>query len=304
MSIKEKNNSIGFKSPQDWLLFSNYLINQNRYQLSMRWKKFLISIRKSAAIRTRQLDKGGTLVRARIGSVEAEEYYENEQGEVVPDLELRPLKPADLGAPPKDKAKEGRSNPRGISYLYLASRLETAIAEVRPWIKADVSVGYFRLNRRIKILDVSLDKPKWHPSEFNFLTGEREEKSYTQAELEAYVWGDINKAFSLPVKPGPEVSQYIPTQHLAEFFKTRGYHGIAYRSSVDDGGYNLVLFQPSFADLVHARVYDISAIKYSFNESANPYWISKKRKKLKKIKTLLLKESLRYKSSEIGRAHV
>ena len=29
---------------------------------------------------------------------------------------------------------EGRANPRGIPYLYLATRRETALSEVRPWI--------------------------------------------------------------------------------------------------------------------------------------------------------------------------
>jgi RES domain-containing protein len=277
MSKSTTNTISGFESPKDWENFSSYLINHNRYVLKARGKRFLNAIRKTAAKRTHQLDKGMTLVRARMGSHEAE--YEDEDG--CPRIDFGPLSQSDLGTPPKDQAKEGRANPRGIPYLYLASRIETAIAEVRPWIKADVSVGYFKLTRRIKILDVSDDKPKWHASGFDFLTGEKVEWSFTQEELEVYAWGDINRAFSLPIQPGTEASQYIPTQYLAEYFKNHGYQGIAYRSSVDESGYNLVLFKPAFAKLAHARVFDISAIKYSFAENGNPYWVGKKRRKKK-----------------------
>ncbi|MFZ0569740.1 MAG: RES domain-containing protein [Rhodomicrobium sp.] len=35
---------------------------------------------------------------------------------------------------------EGRANPRGIPYLYLASTRDTALAEVRPWIGSHITV--------------------------------------------------------------------------------------------------------------------------------------------------------------------
>ena len=97
--------------------------------------------------------------------------------------------------------------------------------------------------------------------------------------LEAYIWGDINKAFSLRIQPGSEEKSYIPTQFITEFFKTRGYKGIAYKSSVDESGYNLVVFNPNYAKLRAARVCEISEIKYKFRENGNPYSVSKRRVK-------------------------
>src|SRR5258706_9457584 len=47
----------------------------------------------------------------------------------------------EMGAPPDLKARGGRANPNGISYLYAADEEATAIAEVRPYLGAKVSVA-------------------------------------------------------------------------------------------------------------------------------------------------------------------
>lgn len=47
--------------------------------------------------------------------------------------------------PLRDKASEGRANPKGIPYLYLATTKEAPMSEVRPWIGSDISVGQFKL---------------------------------------------------------------------------------------------------------------------------------------------------------------
>jgi hypothetical protein len=49
----------------------------------------------------------------------------------------------EMGMPPKEKTKNGRANPVGIPYLYLASTIKTAISEVRPDITDFVTVGEF-----------------------------------------------------------------------------------------------------------------------------------------------------------------
>ena len=53
------------------------------------------------------------------------------------------LRPDQLGAPPSAVATPGRANPRGISYLYMASNEATAIAEVRPHVGDRVVCGEF-----------------------------------------------------------------------------------------------------------------------------------------------------------------
>jgi len=46
-----------------------------------------------------------------------------------------------MGAPPNEKVSDGRGNPKGISYLYTANSIETAIYEVRPYLEDKITVA-------------------------------------------------------------------------------------------------------------------------------------------------------------------
>jgi hypothetical protein len=63
--------------------------------------------------------------------------------------------PAARMKPLRGQASEGRANAKGIPCLYLATRKETAMSEVRPWVGSYVSVGQFKLLRDIDIVDCS-----------------------------------------------------------------------------------------------------------------------------------------------------
>ncbi len=122
-----------FESPTDWYKFCRYLEVENRYVLSPRWEKFINAVVQTAEKRAQVLEKGAKLARARIG---VEEIEDDNVG-----IDISPLPTEEMGPPPSLEAKEGRINPHGISYLYLANSGETAIAEARPWVGAEVSVG-------------------------------------------------------------------------------------------------------------------------------------------------------------------
>lgn len=83
------------------------------------------------------------------------------------------------------------------------------------------------------------------------------------AEREAAVWADINEAFSRPVTRSETRGEYVPTQILAELFKTRGYDGVAYQSGYGEAGYNVALFDPSTALVGSCWVYLVDDIKHS-----------------------------------------
>lgn len=271
--MTQVNSKSGFESPKDWERFSTDLTSTNRFVIKARWKRFLNTLRKTAVKRTADLEKNRTLVRARIGS--RWEEYEDKYG--VPQIYFGPLSIKELGAPSKEETRDGRANPKGIPYLYLSTKVRTAIAEVRPWIKADVSVDFWKTRRRLKILDLTKDNPLNPISETSIFSLVKIERKYAEEEIDAYVWGDINRAFSLPIQPGLEEKHYIPTQHIAEFFKNRGYQGIAYKSSVDEEGYNIVLFNPSYARLIGAQSFEVSKIIYETKENANGYSVRKRR---------------------------
>lgn len=259
-----------FSDPDDWRNFRVYLAETNRFALSPYWESFLRNIRDTASKRTVTVERGARLVRARIGT----RCVEFGDGGGQPS----PIPPKEMGAPPKELARAGRLNPEGIPYLYLATNDKTAVSELRPWVGADISIGYFEINDSLTIVDTSQDKPtnRWLDRLMRVeINGKMEivqkpVASLTPQEKEQSVWGDINKAFSTPVSPNATSLRYLATQYLAEMFKSDGYDGVAYKSSLSDDGYNLAIFCPDKARCTASRMFDLKKITYVYEESGNP----------------------------------
>lgn len=249
-----------FVSPDEWGEFCAYLLKQNRYILSKKWKDFIETVLFTAKKRERLLKSGSVLFRARIGRNERE--YVNDEGHW--EFDVSPLFPQEIDAPLSGKAIEGRINPKGISYLYLANTIETAISEVRPWLKQEVTVGRFSLGKDILVVDASQDKHSQH------IFSERKIEEPLE-KWEPFIWRDINQSFSIPAIVGEEHIHYVPTQYLSECFKNAGYEGIIYKSSLTEDGYNVALFDPKVAYLMGAQLFNIKSITYKYRESANPY---------------------------------
>jgi RES domain len=125
---------------------------------------FLGEVRASCASRKTVIPKGKTFWRARIGC-ELEEVTKEDtdiEGENITVVypEERPYG-RDGMKPIPNWQGEGRSNPRGIPALYLATTRDTAMAEVRPWIGAMISVAQLVTLRDLNIIDCS----KYHARE-------------------------------------------------------------------------------------------------------------------------------------------
>jgi hypothetical protein len=262
-----------FNDPEDWEKFTQYLCETNRFILSDYWDDFIKTIVETAHKRVKTLEKGVTLVRARIGS----DWKKFDDGGEQP----YPISPHDMGPPKKNIAKEGRLNSKGIPYLYLSSNKETAIAEVRPWIGSEVTIGFFKILEDLNVVDTSDDKPKSPKYKFTNNNIEKSSaESYSDVEKEKYIWGDINSAFSQPISPNESTMKYLPTQYLSEIFKTSGYDGIAYKSSLSEDGYNICLFSPDKARCIACNLFEINKIRYEFEKSANPVTLSEDNKVL------------------------
>ena len=274
MSTKKYKEINEFNNPEDWQGFTKYLSETNRFILSYYWEKFVDNILRTARKRTKTLEKNKELVRARIGT----SWIESDDGEEQP----YPISPHEMGPPPKQIAKAGRSNSEGIPFLYLATKIETAVAEIRPWIGSEVTIGFFKILSNLRIVDTSNDKPKSAFSLYELVNIGEEDSgirkkpnhSYTSAEKEEYVWGNINSAFSKPISPNDSPLKYLPTQYLSEKLKTEGYDGVAYRSSLSQEGHNIALFDPQKAKCVRCRMYEIKRVKYDFKESGNVIGLS------------------------------
>lgn len=146
----------------------------------------------------------------------------------------------EIGPPPCEKARAGRMNPAGISYLYLAQERETALAEVLSGPPCTAACAEFLVSSEVTVID--LCQIHTLPSIFdNDLRDVREGLLFI---------ADFAETISEPVrKDGGEHVDYVPSQVVSEFFAkvlgdklAKGIHGMVYPSAVQPGGRNVVLF--------------------------------------------------------------
>lgn len=163
-------------------------------------------------------------------------------------------------APPADYIEAGRANPDHIRYLYLSEDIDTPIYEVRPTIGQTVSVARFKVKENLRIFDLTVQ-----------LSDKYENPDYELPSL----FNSIGKMFSKPYNGQP--IEYIPTQYVAEEIKNMGFDGIRFRSSLNSGGINIMLFsdencKPFGSDLVTVQniLLDIQkpAIYHIFNDKS------------------------------------
>jgi hypothetical protein len=245
-----------FHSWRSYWEFEKSVKFHNRYVRDPSAAKFLDTVLVTSKNRRKIIPKGGYLWRAQLGQ------DTDDDGQVW-GLSPKRMKPI------PGLASEGRANPNGIQYLYLATDKETAMAEVRPWLGSSISVGQFRINRRLSTVDCSADG-----NSPIFFLGEREPEPRRR---ERAVWSHINDAFSRPVNLSDEVGAYVPTQIIAELFKNEGIDGLLYRSSLGKGT-NVVLFNPEDADIVNCCPYNVKEIHFDFEQTGNPYVVKSKKK--------------------------
>lgn len=157
-----------------------------------------------------------------------------------------------MGAPPKRLAGHGRANPAGIPYLYLASKPETAAAEIRPHTGEVAYVADFTIP---VIRAVDLRNPRSLVSPF--ILTDASEIGQLRADLPFLE--RLGDELTRPVQPSGAAIDYIPSQYLCEFIKRRGFDGVVYRSSVSDG-INLALFDPEKAQGGQVQSYNIARV--------------------------------------------
>ncbi len=153
--------------------------------------------------------------------------------------------------PLRNKAKEGRVNPKGIPYLYLCNDEETAIAECRPWLEQLISVGYFKVKSNLKLVHFTQERKSL---KIYFSTP-------PENEIDKLVWDRINYAFSQPVSVNDFTSDYIPTQILAEIIKNCKYDGIIYKSKLGKG-LNIALFNINSVVFQSSKLFEVKDIQY------------------------------------------
>ena len=162
-----------------------------------------------------------------------------------------PYKGDAIGALAPPKASVGRMNRQGMSVLYVASEVDTALAEVRPHPAHLISVGGFQATRRLRIANFDLPISRFSASD-------------QWLDTFAVIY-HVDSLLCSPITP-EERHRYAPTQLLADTLIRRGFDGVTYRSSVGSGK-NLCAFRPSdfLFDGAHSAVRQVDQLRYRFS---------------------------------------
>jgi hypothetical protein len=161
-----------------------------------------------------------------------------------------------MGAPPRGYATAGRANPTGISCLYLSDTDKTALNEIRAGVYDYVAMGKFVLREDIEVVNLTIVdqiSPFWVADN----TVHAVNKKHLQK-----IGFDIAK----PMRRHDSTLDYLPTQYISDFIKSRGFAGIEYKSTMNIGGYNLAIFEERFFECTNVDVYDIRELKYEFDK--------------------------------------
>ena len=67
-----------------------------------------------------------------------------------------------------------------------------------------------------------------------------------------------------PLRRHDSSLDYLPTQYISDFIKSRGFAGIEYKSTMNKSGYNLAVFNERLFECITVDVYDIRELKYEY----------------------------------------
>ncbi|MGX1960243.1 RES domain-containing protein [Serratia proteamaculans] len=140
-----------------------------------------------------------------------------------------PLDKNKMGKPPEGNATAGRANPVGISYLYLADKEATCVAEVRPNNTSVIYISKLILKHDVYLIDLTAPRKKTSICSFD-------EGRFNNVISILKLLETLSKELSKPVKPESSSIDYIPTQFLCEFLKSFSKcDGIIFESSFGSG---------------------------------------------------------------------
>lgn len=225
-------------------------------------RTFLRAVLESAQRRVDTAPAGSFLWRAQRGAstIEVSISGTNETIEEDYPFETSRMKPI------RGRAKEGRVNPKGIPYLYLATHRDTSVAEVRPWKGGIVSVGQFKIVRDLRLVNTTID------SKQVFYIGKQPDPK----KREEAVWGDIDHAFAVPTTRTDDASEYAPTQILGELFRDNGFDGIAYRSAYGPG-HNVALFGLDLAEHHNCFLVRVKDMSFVFEQDEQHSYVTSRK---------------------------
>ncbi len=238
---------MSFADKDAFLTFDRSVRRAFRFARTSEQSAFLAALAETSGSRIVTLKKGFGLFRAQIGHGWREQ-------EVAPgEYDRFPaVYPPERMKPDPQHASDGRANAKGIPCLYMATNEKTAALEVRPLMGSLITMGYFVLEREVRIVDCSRK-----------LIGNLArivQEHWTLEDVEKQVWTDINDAFSVPTARADGDLDYVPTQIIAETLRLCGFDGIGYKSSFEEKGFNVALFDLDAARLTRRDLHRVGMV--------------------------------------------
>lgn len=175
-------------------------------------------------------------------------------------LGQKKIKCRQMGCPPKELATAGRANPIGIPYLYLSDSIKTTYFEVRAVYLDRLSVGTFRIERELKLIDFVYDVNL-------FLSYNDGSATLKETIIKKKIIEAISSDLSKPLRRYDSEIEYVPTQLICEYCRSiivdsdgSTADGITFESSLHKGGRNYVLFDETAAKCVRVDSHEIKRI--------------------------------------------
>jgi hypothetical protein len=156
-----------------------------------------------------------------------------------------------MGKPPAEKSTAGRANPVGIPYLYVTTKMETAMYESRSSYLDFICIAEVKLTEDITVVSL-----REIASASPFVFGD---------QLEYYLLHQrymirLEQELSRPVRRFDKELDYLPSQYLCEFVKSLGYDAIEYSSSLHPGGINLAVFNDGKLAIEGTSLYEVASV--------------------------------------------
>jgi hypothetical protein len=237
------------KSQSDYLrYFIQELSKRNHFELE---EQLELLINKFKHKLKKNIEKNTIWYRCRSG---VDGLYHSNSGGFDGSILSMPHQNNQIAAPPPLMASSGRMNRQGVSFLYIASDINTAVSEIRPHPGDKISVGRFTVSKSIKIADFESIRI------WDFCADDNQLELFHLAYT-------LNKIMSTPVSDN-EKHRYSVTQLLTDVLRKLGYKGVMYKSSVAEGT-NLCMFEYSSfkQDKSFGEVIEAEELKYKLVES-------------------------------------
>jgi RES domain-containing protein len=238
-----------FRTSEDYEHFADFIRTRSRYVLDEWRQDFINTIVHTSKKRTTSLPANQILWRAAQGCENPRGVHPHEVF-YLDDIEPHKI---ERMKPLRDRAHEGRVNPRGIPCLYMATDAETAMMETRPWAGSVLTIAQLVLLKEVRLVDCT------QAAEFDVSAPK------TQERLESNNWYVLNEAFSFPVFEAKDGADYAPTQYIAEAFRAAGYDGIMYESQVGNGK-NVAVFDSRLAEVASRQLCQAEKPTFSFSK--------------------------------------